>query len=1513
MLASLGTPTKERTESAYAPLPSDEGGRRRAPTPRPKPQKPFWRPTTVAASLALVFLAAFTLHGPSTISPSSLIRPIQPSDASLAPWERLRQLNADYDPVKEPFGTGNARLDLYRNEMLAAIREMFGHTSATSVPMLYGEDEELLEDMLCHLDLGCSDFKPIPKRVFSHGEHDTALSQLLEWQDLNAELFELQLSNNEDLRTWAGRRFASSSIPELFDALPSPAHQDDLSRFLALLATGGLFTSPTSHPLQPIADWSRNAVDITDRVLAPAYDPLSPPSLVVGIGWTGYTVKNPLNPLFSRSAGLAFETFGATPGHPVLVDAVRSIWRSARLVEAGKDEGGKGEQSVRADGRGVLHFGPLTGDAEREWAGAGVLTDAVARYLRTRWATSLALISRSPVPVRVGDVLVLPMGSLNARRTRFAKLLDCCLTTPIALASLPALSSTQLALVSLRSDLPILVRQRAYHAFMVRKTAYHAHNGPRTLDPILEVNLDFDLPPSLADLETDKLLVLQFSPVCESPEMADQAGELVRERIRGAVKRGALRVSRACVRWDGGERVEVELVMRVEEGGMRLLRAGKEDEGYFLEAGRMREVVYIAGADDGHTSMDCTLSLSLTRLSLAPVVSIRDCTVTLELGMLPATDEAFVGLRKRVAQWAKDGGFEVSVVRCKRYSAPSASHDYHPDLNVDSHVRKKSRSPPDYEENHRQDQEREEEDDGLRECWRFVSRKKVEAEWSPGFYVRQFALLRSIAPLYPFPCPSFTPHETALLSFAPDPDKLPPLPQRVGYEEEEGWGRHEARERLAVEWVFREKVGKGRTDLSTTRQILFSPSLPLLHPSFAPLRTYLRTVSKLIEARDALREAYEYVGGEVLRERKGERGTRDPIERIERVVGELRDNPGRFVSSKEESLFLQRKNPRKIAWTVVYRRVNKKGVTEEGKAAKKDKESKKVKNPANKVPQGAKVSRAQAGKGALLVLHPPLVYRIPQSWLRLHPGGQHSILHYVGRDASCEIEGYHSGRTVKERMGRWVVGRVETDDEEGGEGWRDMVPPVQLGMWPVPLPTITVTSPPASPAKSRTSSASKTASEPRALTIEMVDPPLSKEDRDKLPLTPAYQAHLRRSHRKLHQRIHSLGLTSPPPFLAGYGPSLLIYSFLALLSIALYRRASSTHSTWDWLAAAVALGAFWHQVTFVAHDAGHTGLTGSWWRDRLWGVGIADFLGGLSIGWWCDNHNVHHLVTNAPEHDPDIQHLPFFAISTRFFDSIRSTYYNRILTFDAFARRFLPHQHKLYYLVMCFARFNLFALSYAFVLTNWPARRSPLFKLRILELVGLVCFWAWFGGVVLRGIDSAAHRWLYLVVSFAVTSPLHVQIVLSHFSQPVSILPPSSSTTSYPLPSAALELLESHPHRQLRTTMDISCPTYLDPLHGGLNFQTPHHLFPRIPRFRFRAVAKEIEKWVEEENKLVEERDGGRYWNGFKLGENERLEYKKMTFVEGNKSVLGVLRDVADQVGLLARVAEKEAKGELQH
>lgn len=36
----------------------------------------------------------------------------------------------------------------------------------------------------------------------------------------------------------------------------------------------------------------------------------------------------------------------------------------------------------------------------------------------------------------------------------------------------------------------------------------------------------------------------------------------------------------------------------------------------------------------------------------------------------------------------------------------------------------------------------------------------------------------------------------------------------------------------------------------------------------------------------------------------------------------------RFQNGKSESLFLQRKNPRRIAWTVLYRRQHRKGISE---------------------------------------------------------------------------------------------------------------------------------------------------------------------------------------------------------------------------------------------------------------------------------------------------------------------------------------------------------------------------------------------------------------------------------------------------------------------------------------------------------------------------------------------------------------------------------------------------------
>lgn len=48
-----------------------------------------------------------------------------------------------------------------------------------------------------------------------------------------------------------------------------------------------------------------------------------------------------------------------------------------------------------------------------------------------------------------------------------------------------------------------------------------------------------------------------------------------------------------------------------------------------------------------------------------------------------------------------------------------------------------------------------------------------------------------------------------------------------------------------------------------------------------------------------------------------------------------------------------------------------------------------------------------------------------------------------------------------------------------------------------------------------------------------------------------------------------------------------------------------------------------------------------------------------------------------------------------------------------------------------------------------------------MEAIGLMFFWTWFGAL-LRGCGSWKMRIAYLVVSHAVTSPLHVQVSAPH-------------------------------------------------------------------------------------------------------------------------------------------------------
>jgi len=355
-------------------------------------------------------------------------------------------------------------------------------------------------------------------------------------------------------------------------------------------------------------------------------------------------------------------------------------------------------------------------------------------------------------------------------------------------------------------------------------------------------------------------------------------------------------------------------------------------------------------------------------------------------------------------------------------------------------------------------------------------------------------------------------------------------------------------------------------------------------------------------------------------------------------------------------------------------------------------------------------------------------------------------------------------------------------------------------------------------------------------------------------LDPVTQDEITAKYRVLNQQIRDEGLYQCS--YSSYAIELTRYTLLLATSMAL------VHFGW-YASGAVFLGAFWHQLVFTAHDAGHMGITHNYTIDTVMGIIVADFLGGLSLGWWKRSHNVHHITTNHPEHDPDIELMPFFAITHRFFESLTSTYHERVMAYDAFSKVMVRAQHWLYYPILTLGRFNLYILSWEYLLRGQGPRKGPAAWHRWLELSGQVFFWTWFGYFLLwRSIPTWTARVVFVLISHMITSPLHVQITLSH----------------YAMSTADLGVAESFPQRMLRTTMDVDCPQWLDFFHGGLQFQAIHHLYPRIPRHNLRRAQKLVQRFCEDVD----------------------IPYALLGFVEGNKMVIGRLADIGRQAAILA-------------
>ncbi|KAJ5104257.1 hypothetical protein N7532_004786 [Penicillium argentinense] len=497
-------------------------------------------------------------------------------------------------------------------------------------------------------------------------------------------------------------------------------------------------------------------------------------------------------------------------------------------------------------------------------------------------------------------------------------------------------------------------------------------------------------------------------------------------------------------------------------------------------------------------------------------------------------------------------------------------------------------------------------------------------------------------------------------------------------------------------------------------------------------------------------------------------------------------------------------------------------------------------------------------------------------WIKFHPGGPLAIKHMIGRDATDEVNALHSQKALL-NMKSFQIGTIEGR-------WANFLPPIQGGSFrlyneygaeeelllsselssedPSPPPSPLFEAEDAglrhrlsiSTISSAVNTALPTQETKGGYTMDARTQEEIQLDSSKYPpITAEHQENITQKYRQLNERIRAAGLYNCN--YSAYAMEICRYSLLFGLFVFFLKR------SWFCLSGFF-LGCFWHQLVFSAHDAGHMGITHDFQVDTVIGIIIADYLGGLSLGWWKRSHNVHHIMTNTPEHDPDIELMPFFALSHRFFGSLRSTYYDRIMEYDAVAQITVKYQHYLYYPILLFGRFNLYFLSWEHIIVGRGPRNGAGWWHRWFELAGQAFFWIWFGyAVVFLSIPDWWSRIAFVMISHMVTAPLHVQITLSHYAMSTADLGP----------------LESFPQKMLRTTMDVDCPPWLDFIHGGLQFQAIHHLYPRIPRHNLRKTQILVREFCVD----------------------VKIPYAVFTFFDGNKEVISRLGHVAKQARIL--------------
>ncbi|KAL8160048.1 hypothetical protein V2J09_001585 [Rumex salicifolius] len=347
-----------------------------------------------------------------------------------------------------------------------------------------------------------------------------------------------------------------------------------------------------------------------------------------------------------------------------------------------------------------------------------------------------------------------------------------------------------------------------------------------------------------------------------------------------------------------------------------------------------------------------------------------------------------------------------------------------------------------------------------------------------------------------------------------------------------------------------------------------------------------------------------------------------------------------------------------------------------------------------------------------------------------------------------------------------------------------------------------------------------------------------------------------RDYRILMNEFNKLGLFDDK----GHG-TFLNFLYISIMFCAVIWGVCCSDSIWIHMGSAFLLGIAWILSAYLGHDSGHYVIMSNKKWNKVAQLLTGNCLTGISIAWWKWTHNAHHISCNSLDYDPDLQHIPVFAVSTKLFGSLSSVFYGRKMEFDSVARTLISYQHFSYYPVMIFARINLYIQTFLLLFSKRPVPD------RAMNIIGIAVFWTWFPLLVLQ-LPSFMEMVLFVLISFTVTAFQHVQFTLNHFSADVYVGKPVGNDWF---------------QKQTSGSIDITCSTWMDWAFGGLQFQLEHHLFPRLPRCHLRKISPVVQD----------------------LCKKHGLPYRSLTWFAANVRTIKTLRTAAMQARDLTNGAPK--------